>query len=60
MQMPPKRDEPAKRPQPAPQRGAPSSYAAHAERKNVSVRVRVRPTTPDSEELREDGYGHGV
>jgi hypothetical protein len=60
MKMPTKRDEPSKRPQPAPTQGAPASYAAHAERKNLSVRVLVRPTGGESEELPEHGYGHGV
>ena len=55
-----KRDDPAKRPEPAPQRGAPATYAAHAVRKNLAVRVRVTPAVPEPEELREDGYGHGV
>jgi hypothetical protein len=55
-----KREEPAKRRQPAPEQGAPASHAAHAVRKNVAVRVLVKPTTVESEELREDGYGHGV
>ena len=54
-----KRNEPTKRIQPAPERGAPASYAAHAFRKNVSVKVLVKPSSPDSEE-REHGYGHGV
>lgn len=60
MHTPTKRDDPAKQAQPAPKQGAPASYAAHAERKNVSVRVLVRPTGTETEELREDGYGHGV
>ena len=60
MQMPTKRDEPSKHSQPAPPRGAPASHAAHAERKNVSVRVVVRPAVPETEELPEAGYGHGV
>lgn len=53
-------DEPAKRPQPAPDRGAPRTYSAHAERKNVAVRVVVQPAPAESDELREHGYGHGV
>ena len=59
MQMPTKPDEPSKPPQPAPKQGAPASHAAHAERKNVSVRVLVRPAN-ESDELPEHGYGHGV
>jgi hypothetical protein len=53
-------DEPAKRPQPVPDRGLPSSAPAHAVRKNVAVRVRVSPAPPETDELREHGYGHGV
>jgi hypothetical protein len=48
------------RPQPAPPKGAPATYAAQAVRRDVSVRVSVRAPQADSEELREDGYGHGV
>ena len=53
-----KPEEPAKRPAP-PQRGAPPTHAAQAVRKDVSVRVLVT-SPPEPEELREDGYGHGV
>jgi len=60
MQTSTRRDDPSKRPQPPPERGAPPTYAAHASRKDVSVRVLVTPATPEPEELREDGYGHGV
>jgi hypothetical protein len=60
MQRYTKRDEPVKRPSSRPERGAPATYAAHALRKDVSVRVFVTPKTPDHEELREPGYGHGV
>jgi hypothetical protein len=43
------------------QRGAPHTYAAHAVRKDVTVRVSLAPPAPpDSEELGEHGYGHGV
>ncbi len=59
MQMSSKRDEPAKRPSPSPERGAPATYAAHALRKDVSVRVFVMPKSAEPEE-REPGYGHGV
>ena len=69
-----KRDEPAKRGDRAgsqarpprvgpgaPERGAPATHAAHAVRKDVTVRVSLQPPTPpDGDELREDGYGHGV
>jgi hypothetical protein len=56
-----RQDEPAKRPDPRPERGAPATYAAHAVRKNLAVRVLVTPpTAPESDELREEGYGHGV
>jgi hypothetical protein len=56
----PKRDEPSKPAQPAPKQGAPASYAAHADRKNLSVRVLVRPVNGESDEVPEHGYGHGV
>jgi hypothetical protein len=52
--------EPAKRPQPAPERGSPATDAAHAVRKNVAVRVTVVTAPAESDELREHGYGHGV
>ena len=51
---------PMPRPQAAPPKGAPATYAAHAVRRDVSVRVSVRAVQAESEELREDGYGHGV
>ena len=41
-------------------RGAPPTYAAHAVRRDVSVRVSVSPPSSEPEELREPGYGHGV
>jgi hypothetical protein len=59
MKMSTKPEEPAKQPSAA-DRGAPTTYAAHAVRKNVSVRVLVKPTPSEVEELREHGYGHGV
>jgi hypothetical protein len=58
--MPSKPEEPAKRPATAAGRGAPPTYAAYAVRKNVSVRVLVKPTASESDELPEHGYGHGV
>ena len=60
MQTPTRRDEPSKNPKPAPERGAPTTHAAHAGRKNLSVRVMVKPASPEPDELREHGYGHGV
>lgn len=60
MDLPAKRQEPAKpyeRPR-AP--GAPPTYAAYAKRKDVSVRVSVKRVLVEAEELREEGYGHGV
>jgi hypothetical protein len=54
-----KSDEPAK-PQASAERGAPFTYAAHATRKNLAVRVLVKPASPEADELREHGYGHGV
>jgi hypothetical protein len=53
-------DEPAKHPQPVPDRGSPTSAPAHAVRKDVAVRVTVSATPAESDELREHGYGHGV
>ena len=52
-------EEPAKRPAAGPKQGAPASHAAHAFRKDVSVRVTVRPVA-ETDELPEHGYGHGV
>jgi hypothetical protein len=59
MQISQRREEPSPRPQSRPERGAPPTYAAHAFRKNLAVRVLVKPAS-ESEELREHGYGHGV
>ncbi|HUE89498.1 MAG TPA: hypothetical protein VMO26_25760 [Vicinamibacterales bacterium] len=53
-------DEPAKRVQPEPDRGSPATNAAQAVRKNMAVRVTVVTAPPESDELREHGYGHGV
>ena len=53
-------DEPAKRPQPGPERGSPTTVAAQAVRNNVAVRVTVVEATTETDELREHGYGHGV
>jgi hypothetical protein len=53
-------DEPAKRPPTRPERGSPTSAPAHAVRKDVAVRVTVSAAPPESDELREHGYGHGV
>ena len=51
----------APRPQQAPAHGAPATDAAHAVRRDVSVRVSVRTTAAsEAEELGEHGYGHGV
>jgi hypothetical protein len=60
MKMPTRPDQPAKRPQAGADRGVPPTYAAHAVRKDLSVRVLVKPTPGEADELREDGYGHGV
>lgn len=59
MKMSPKPEEPAKKPSGA-DRGAPFTYAAHAVRKDLSVRVLVKPANVESDELPEHGYGHGV
>lgn len=60
MTMPTPRNEPAKRPEPSPERGAPATYSAYAVRKNLSVRVLLSPGGTEPDELREHGYGHGV
>ena len=61
MQTMTKRDEPMKRPQPPAGRGRPSTASARAARKDVTVRVSVTTAAAlDAEELKEDGYGHGV
>jgi hypothetical protein len=45
----------------AARRGAPPTVAAHAVRKDVTVRVSLKQQAPpEGEELREEGYGHGV
>lgn len=54
-----KPEEPAK-PQSAADRGAPPTYAAHADRKNLSVRVLLAPAPGEADEQPEHGYGHGV
>ena len=44
-----------------PAAGAPSTASAQSSRKNVTVRVSVTPpATQEGEELKEEGYGHGV
>jgi hypothetical protein len=60
MDLPAKRQEPAKPHERPVAHGAPATYAAYAWRKDVSVRVSVRSVLVEAEELREDGYGHGV
>jgi hypothetical protein len=61
MEMPTRRQEPAKPPERPVAPGAPATYAAYASRKDVSGRVSVRSLlAAEGEELREDGYGHGV
>ena len=52
-------DEPAKRLQPGPDRGSPST-PSQALRKNGAVRAAVAETPTEPDELREHGYGHGV
>lgn len=55
------RHEPAPRGPQRPERGAPATYAAHATRKDLTVRVSLTaPAPPEPDELREHGYGHGV
>ena len=60
MSMPRKPEEPAKRPTATAERGAPPTYAAYALRKNLAVRVLVKPAAGETDELGEHGYGHGV
>ena len=49
------------RPQQTPGPGSPATFAAHAVRRDVSVRVSVKATAhTEPEELGEHGYGHGV
>ena len=55
-----KRDEPAKRPTPHSDHGTPPTGSMHSVRKDVSVRLFVSPPVPESDELKEHGYGHGV
>lgn len=56
-----KRDEPGKGSPPPPGRGTPPTAAVQATRKDVTVRVFLAAQpVPDSEELKEEGYGHGV
>ena len=60
MDLPAKRQEPAKSQERPVAPGAPSTYAASASRKDVAVRVSVKSVLVEAEELREEGYGHGV
>ncbi len=56
-----KRDEPASAQKGETGQGAPSTTTVLAARKDVTVRVLVAtPPASESEELKEDGYGHGV
>ena len=59
MQGTTKRDEPAKQPTPSQDRGTPATGTMHSVRKDVTVRLFV-PPFPESDELKEHGYGHGV
>ena len=60
MERPAKPQEPAKPAERPPAPGAPATYLAYATRKNLSVRVLLRSAAVEAEELREEGYGHGV
>ena len=60
MQGTTKRDEPAKRPTPSQGRGTPATGPMHSVRKDVTVRPFVSPPLPETDELKEHGYGHGV
>jgi hypothetical protein len=55
-----KRDEPAKTPTPTQDRGTPATGTMHSVRKDVTVRLFVSPPVPETDELKEHGYGHGV
>lgn len=56
-----KQDEPASRQKVETGPGTPSTTSVLAARKDVTVRVSVAtPPTPENEELKEEGYGHGV
>jgi hypothetical protein len=60
MQGTTKQDEPAKRPAPEQGRGTPSTGAVQSVRKDVTVRLSLSPPYPESDEIKEHGYGHGV
>jgi hypothetical protein len=60
MQGTTKQDEPAKPPAPPQGRGTPSTGAVHSVRKDVTVRLSVSAPFPESDEIKEHGYGHGV
>lgn len=60
MEAPTKRNQTADRPDPVPGRGAPATDAAHAVRKDLSARVYVKPAAAEPDEIKEEGYGHGV
>ncbi len=60
MQGTTKQDEPAKRPTPAQGRGTPSTGTVQSVRKDVTARLSVPPASPETDEIKEHGYGHGV
>jgi hypothetical protein len=61
MQSTTKRDDPSKRPQPSQGKGTPSTTQVQSVRKDVTVRLSLAaPSTPEADELHENGYGHGV
>ncbi|HXG90672.1 MAG TPA: hypothetical protein VNJ02_20325 [Vicinamibacterales bacterium] len=52
---------PGQGPQRSPGQGKPSTHTALSVRKDVTVRVSVaRSQGAEGDELKEDGYGHGV
>lgn len=55
------REESAKRTATEPDCGRPATWSACAAKKDLVVRVRIAQVVwPETEELREEGYGHGV
>jgi hypothetical protein len=55
------REESAKPTATEPDCGRPATWAARAVKKDLVVRVRIAPIVwPETEDLREEGYGHGV
>ena len=61
MQGTTKGTQPGSRPQPAAGPGTPATTTVQAVRKDVTVRLSLAPPpAAETEELKEEGYGHGV